>query len=533
MTKHPTDGTTQISSPVSVQTREIDPSQVQADLTALTGDLAGRRYLIGQTALIGRDPEANIQVLGDDVSRKQAQIRQTDGGDFVIEDLHSRNGTLVNGIPVEVHVLRFGDKVQIGARTLFVFTRHHALEEQLVQWQRLELVGQMTAGMVHDFNNYMCVVLGYIDYIQENLGRDIPEERLREIFATSLPLMETAAREGASLAQKVLQFSRASKQGRAEIDLKPVVEETANLVRRTLARTISVEVEVGPNSRITGERTELMQVLINLLLNARDAMPDGGTVRIQVARSSVDGEQALALRANEQVVIRVTDTGCGMDEETRRRIFEPLFTTKASGKGTGLGLSMVARIVESHGGTVRVSSAPGRGAEFAISFPAAGAGNAPLRVTRTQEMGAGLRGESRATPILPASIVLALETSQEARERVARALCPLGFEVLFVTEAEALLDLHTQYQPQVALVVVSTERAREETAEIHRRLRATDPQVKVLFTTIRAEGHSDEGFLDGPIVRLSSTKVLRDVVAAATRELSGDAKHGEPGDSGS
>jgi signal transduction histidine kinase len=385
MAKDPMDRTQPLAVQ-SVETTEVVAVDLEADLTALTGPLAGRRHVIRDRALIGRGEEAEIRVPGDDVSRRQARIRRTEGGDFVIEDLKSRNGTLVNGAPVEVHVLRLGDKVQIGARTLFVFTRHDALEEQIATWQRCDLAAQITAGMVHDFNNYMCALLGYIEYIQLHLARTVPETQLREILETSLPVMEGAARAGSSLAQKVLQVSRAPKDDRVEMDLGLVVQEASGLLRPVLGPATTVELHLTPGIRLVGDRTELMQVLINLLLNARDAMPRGGTVRVETARCSADDAQAMELPPGEQVVVKICDAGCGMDEDTRRRIFEPLFTTKSPGHGTGLGLSMVLRIVERHAGVIRVTSTPGTGSEFALFFPAARAAGlvrAPSAVTRT------------------------------------------------------------------------------------------------------------------------------------------------------
>jgi len=466
--------------PSQLKTQKLPIPLVRADLMALTGDLGGRRYTIDRNkTVIGRDPEAQIQLTGNDVSRRHAIIGQTGGGEFVIEDLSSRNGTLVNGIPIEVHALKFGDKIQIGAKTLFVFTHHQALEEQLIQWQRIELIAQMTAGLVHDFNNYMTALLGYIQYLQDFSSRNLTKEELLEMLDKCLPVMDSAAREGSNLARKVLTFARGSKRPQVPIELGPVVQEALALVERSLSSVTRVEQELKPGLRIVGERTEMLQVLINLFLNARDAMPEGGTLRVEGEVRHVDGDQALALQANEQVVITVSDTGSGMDHETQKRIFEPMFTTKPAGKGTGLGLSMVSRIIETHQGMIRVDSQPGRGTTFTLFLPIAEARSKPLKVNSTMVM--------EHLDSLPdeeierrSGLVLLQEEDDLMRQRAARALCSLGYEVLFAATPDEVQHLFELYRGQIKLVVLNADDL-EQGEAVKRRLRALDPRIKVVF----------------------------------------------------
>jgi two-component system cell cycle sensor histidine kinase/response regulator CckA len=468
------------TSPELMKTQELGGARQAADLMALTGDLAGRRYTVERQVLIGRDPEAKIQVPGEDVSRRHASIWQTEGGEFVIEDLKSRNGTLVNGIPIEVHVLTFGDKIQVGSRTLFVFTRHQALEEQLVQWQRIELIAQMTAGLVHDFNNYMAALLGYVQYLGEFARRDLSKEALLKLLNDCLPVMESAALEGSNLARKVLTFARGSKRPEVAVDLAALVEEAVSLIKRNLGRSIEVELTLEHPLRVVGERTELLQVLINLFLNARDAMPEGGSLRVQGAVCHVDGEQALALQANEQVVVKVRDTGAGMDAETQKRIFEPLFTTKDPGKGTGLGLSMVSRIIEAHGGMIRVESEPNKGTEFTIYLPVAEAKHTPLKVNTTLVMShlqPPVDGQVRGS-----GLVLLLEADDLMRQRAARVLCALGYEVLFATGADEAAELYERYHERIKLVVLNLDQ-QEGAEQLRARIEAVDPAAKMILTS--------------------------------------------------
>ena len=483
--KPETDGENPAVKPSQLKTQKLPVPLVRADMMVLTGDLAGRRFTIDRNkTVIGRDPDAQIQLAGSDVSRRHAIIGQTKGGEFVIEDLGSRNGTLVNGVPIEVHALKFGDKVQVGSRTLFVFTHHQALEEQLVQWQRIELIAQMTAGLVHDFNNYMTALLGYIQYLGDFLERDLSRDELVDLLHNCLPVMESAATEGSNLARKVLTFARGSKRPQVPIDLTPVIDEALSLVERGLPRSIKVEKSVKPGLSVIGERTEMLQVLINLFLNARDAMPEGGTLRVEGEVRHVDGDQALALQANEQVVISVSDTGIGMDEETQKRIFEPMFTTKRAGKGTGLGLSMVSRIIEAHGGMVRVESTPGEGATFRIFLPIAEARSKPLKVNTTLVM-EHLEHQPGAQP-RRSGVVLIQEDDDLMRQRAARALCSMGYEVLFATDLDEVERLFEQYHRDVKLVVLAADEKGESEA-IRTRLRAVTPALKVMFAARQGE----------------------------------------------
>lgn len=349
------------------QTSEFDGLVDKADLIALTGDLAGKRFTVRQRVVLGRDPEVSILVPGDDVSRRHAAIGRTATGDFVVEDLKSRNGTLVNGVPVELHVLQFGDKLQIGARTLFVFTPHSTPEDQLIRWQRIEVIGQMAAGVVHDFANYITAVLGQVDYLNQLMESGGMDESL---LRRGLGEIQMAAQQGFKLTRKVLSFARSTDTSTYPVDLASVVDDAVRLSRRNIDDKIRVDVQIQPGLLVRGDRTEFLQVLINLLLNARDAMNEGGVLTVRghaVVAGGGDGAEG----GIQQIQLEVSDTGEGMDERTRKRIFEPLFTTKAPGSGTGLGLSTVARIVENHGGTIEALSAPGEGATFRILLPLA------------------------------------------------------------------------------------------------------------------------------------------------------------------
>jgi signal transduction histidine kinase/CheY-like chemotaxis protein len=451
-----------------------------ADLIALTGVLGGRRYTVGVRALIGRDTEAQVQLAGDDVSRRHATITRTASGEFVLEDLGSRNGTFVNGRPVEVHVLHFGDTIQVGLTTLFVFTHHQqALEEQLVRWQRMELIAQMTGGLVHDFRNYMTAILGYIQYLQEVARRETSIEDLRSTLLESVAVMESAAWEGVNLTRRVLSFAKGADRPREPVHLCEVAEEAIRLLERSFPKEVSFVTDVPRGLRVIGSRTELLQILVNLYLNARDAMPEGGAIRTEASLCREEEREDEGAGAGE-VLLKVSDTGIGMDAETQRRAFEPLFTTKPAGKGTGLGLSTVARLIENHRGHVHVDSAPGAGTSFLIFLPAV---EVPVSTAaaETIDLGQGFRPEDLLK--VGTGFVLLVNDDDLVRQRTLRAVKPLQLQVLSAPSAAVAIDLYERYQSRIKLVVLDLDVTGPQSEETYRRLHRINPDVRVLVAS--------------------------------------------------
>lgn len=467
----------------STQTSEIEGDVRRADLMVVTGRLAGRRYAVGARVTIGRDPNATVHVPGDDVSRRHAEIWQSAAGEFIIEDRGSRNGTLVNGMPIEVHVLQFGDKIQIGSRTLFVFTHHQGLEEQLVRWQRIELIAEMTAGLVHDFNNYMAALLGYIQYLQDYCERDAPAETVFDVLDNCLPMMESAAQEGSALARKVLGFARGSKRKHVVLNMAGVAEEAVALVSRTLDKRIVVRRQLDASLRVRGDRTELLQVLINLLLNARDAMKGQGTLTVEGRAAELDPERAAELKLDGPgpwIVLGVRDTGVGMDAETQKRIFEPLYSTKDTGKGTGLGLSMVSRIVESHHGVIDVQSTPGQGACFNLYLPVCEEQDDVAEAGRSTLIIEGRRDQA----VLPdGGLVLMMDDDEVMLQRAGRVVSEMGLEVLCCRSVEETLELHARYPAKIQLVVLNLDKADRDSSSIFRALQKARKGCRVLYTS--------------------------------------------------
>jgi two-component system cell cycle sensor histidine kinase/response regulator CckA len=325
-----------------------------------------------------------------------------------------------------------------------------ALEEQLGQAQRLEALGLLAGGIAHDFNNLLTAISGYTGLALEHGGRenDLLRRDLREV--------RTATARAADLTRQLLAFGSRQVFARSVVDLNEVVREAQSLLDRVIGEAVSIVTKLDPDlMRIYADPGQLGQVLVNLALNARDAMPDGGTLTIRT--SNDDGN----------AVVSVSDTGHGMDEPTRARIFEPFFSTKAVGEGTGLGLAMVHGIVRQTGGEIDVESAPGSGTVFRISLP--GTLDEP-----TETVVAPFEGAPRG-----AETILLVEDEDIVRRLVAEMLEGQGYNVLVAIGPDEALEVTETFDLLLTDVVMPSMSGPELAGQMVDRW----PDIGVLFTS--------------------------------------------------
>jgi PAS domain S-box-containing protein len=344
-------------------------------------------------------------------------------------------------------------------------------EDALRQSQKMEAIGQLTGGVAHDFNNLLQVIIGNIETLQRNLPTE--SARLQRVARNAM----TGAQRAASLTQRLLAFSRRQPLDPKPIDANVLVNGMSEMIHRTLGETISVETVLGAGLwRAEADPNELEASILNLAVNARDAMPNGGRLTLETGNAHIDESYVTAHREvlpGQYVVISVTDTGVGMDADTVAKAFEPFFTTKPVGRGTGLGLSQVYGFVKQSGGHVKIYSEVGQGTTVKLYLPRVGANPAE-----------GDAGEQQLLPEAgPEETVLVLEDDPDVRSYSAEILRELGYRVLEAHDGPSALRTLEQH-PRVDLLFTDVVLPGGVTgAQVAAQAKASRPRLKVLFTT--------------------------------------------------
>ena len=318
-------------------------------------------------------------------------------------------------------------------------TEKQKLEQQLLRAQRMESIGTLAGGIAHDLNNVLTPVMMATQLMQM--------EPRNETDAKLLKNIEVSAQRGAGMVKQVLAFARGQEGERVVLQLKHLIREMEKIMRETFPKTITLQSHIAPDLlTIKGDATQMHQVLLNLCVNARDAMPDGGELAIQAENVTFDEAAArriLGAKPGPYVSLRVTDTGTGMPPEVIERIFEPFYTTKPVGKGTGLGLSTVLSIIKSHGALIDVASTVGKGTVFTVLFPPAEPAVTPPAVEppRPRPVGAG-------------RLVLVVDDEPLIRTLAETILTQNGYRVLEAEDGQRGLALFQQHAADICVVVI-------------------------------------------------------------------------------
>ena len=451
-------------------------------LILLSGPQAGRKFPVGSEMTLGRGPQATLFLDDKRLSRIHARIFQDGMGHYAIEDLQSLNGSFVNGRRITTQALSYGDKIQLGSVAL-LFTHDNPHDEQLAQIQKMELLGRIGAGIAHDFNNLLGVAVASMDYLATlPPTRGMGDADVRECHDD----VRSALKRAADLTMRLLGVARRGGYVMGRIDISALATEVAELVRRVTAQSVHIECNTIPDAHVVGDQGQIHQALMNLCINARDAMPSGGELKISVTREAHPANVGMSL--GDAVVISVSDTGVGMDEDTRRRAFESFFTTKEADKGTGLGLATVLETIKVHGGHIDLASQLGRGTTLSLFFPAA-----PLvernRVGADTLMDLPVRNAER--PKGTARILL-VDDDPGVRRSLSRLLAMQGHEVEQAANGQVAVQVFPSIRPDV--VLMDLDMPILGGVKAYELLLVIDPSVKVIFMS----GHGVAGTVGGP-----------------------------------
>lgn len=401
--------------------------------------------------------------------------------------LRSKNGRSVDVLENAWAVQDEQGVVLYYGGTLTDITDRKEREKQFEQAKKLEIVGRLAGGVAHDFNNVLTTILGYCELVLEDIGE---EHRLRSDIET----IQDAAQHAAGLTRQLLAFSRKQVLQPRVLDLNAIVMHVSHMLGRVLGEDIDLSTSLEPALwAVEADAGQLDQVLMNLALNARDAMSEGGKLTIGTANSALDKRYASEhpdVTAGQYVLLSVSDTGAGMSPYTLSHIFEPFFTTKEPGKGTGLGLATVHGIVKQSGGHISVQSESGRGTMFRIYLP---------RVEKPVEMiEPGVAGTQ---PLSGSETILLAEDEDRVRELVCRLLERLGYRVLVARTSDEVLQLAEQHQGAIHLLVTDVVMPEMSGCALADRVSLGHPEIKILYMS----GHSSNAVADHGVVRAGMT----------------------------
>ena len=350
-------------------------------------------------------------------------------------------------------------------------------EDQLRQSQKMDAIGRLAGGVAHDFNNLLTVILGYAEQLLERLDA-------REPLRTAALEIQGAAERAAALTRQLLAFSRKQVLEPRMLDLNAVLSGTSGLLRRLISEDVQLDVRLDPGlGRVIADEHQVQQVIMNLAINARDAMPEGGRLTLSTRNETLDesyAQQHLPLAPGEYVLLTVADTGIGMDAATRARAFEPFFTTKEPGKGTGLGLATVYGIIKQSGGYIWVYSEPGHGTVFKIYLPRVDA--APDAGGARATSGAALNGHET---------VLLVEDETSVRELLRNTLHGHGYRVMAAASGEQALEQASAHRGPIHLLVSDVVMPGIGGPELASRLAPLHPELRVLHIS----GYADDAIL--------------------------------------
>jgi PAS domain S-box-containing protein len=455
-------------------------------------------------AMSGRPPEALWTVIREDgtplpdaerpgrvvlrtghpVRRATIGVRRPDG---------EQRWLLVDSVPVRAADGRLAQVVS----SFLDITEQRRLEDELRQAQKMEALGRLAGGIAHDFNNLLTVVIGRSDLLRAQVS---PDDRM---YASLEQICQVSTR-AAALVNQLLAFSRRQPRRPHVLEINEIVQETAMLLRPLVGELVELKTRLDPaRGRVRVDAGQLQQVIMNLVLNARDAMPQGGQITLateNVAIASQDAGRPAAVPPGAYVRLSVEDTGCGMDAETQRRLFEPFFTTKEPGKGTGLGLSVVYGIVQQSGGYLHVQSQPGQGTVMRVYLPRVERAAGALQLAAPTKVGSPGTG-----------VILLAEDESSVRALARQVLETSGYTVLAARDGSEALSLSAQHAGPIQLLLTDVVMPGMSGPELARHLVGRRPGMPVLYMS----GYAPEALGEPGALAADSALLAKPFTAAA------------------
>jgi PAS domain S-box-containing protein len=411
-------------------------------------------------------------------------------------------------VPVLIGAVFFEDSPKEGVCFVVDLTEPKKLELQFLRAQRMESIGTLAGGIAHDLNNILAPIMMAI-----HLLRDLSDNPQATKILDSL---QTSAQRGADIVRQVLSFARGMEGEKIEVQPKHLIEDVENIIKNTFPKNIRLVSSFPPGIwTVLGDPTQIHQILLNLCVNARDAMPNGGDLSIEVENCIIDEQYAamnLQAKAGRYVQIAITDSGTGMAPAVAERIFEPFFTTKEISKGTGLGLSTVMAIVKSHQGIINVYSEPGRGTSFKVLIPATHTpGTMPLELSEELNLPRG-NGET----------ILLVDDEATILDITSQTLQNFGYQVLTATDGAEAVAVYAGHAAEIAAVLTDMMMPVMNGQTMIRALRRINPLVKVIATSgleandLNAEvgGENVKHFLLKPYTSATLLKSVRAILEA-------------------
>jgi signal transduction histidine kinase/CheY-like chemotaxis protein len=434
--------------------------------------------VISTYAIPPRAKEAAARIAADESWIGEYELKRRDGTTFpasvVISPIHDQSGALVGKVGLS-----------------YDLTPRKELEEQLRQAQKMEAVGRLAGGVAHDFNNLLTAIRGNVEMALLELTPSSP-------IRAELDQVRQAAETASSMTQQLLTFSRRQAHAPRVVELNRLVDNNVRLLRRLLGSAIEIETKLAPDLwAVRVDAGQVDQLLMNLAVNARDAMPRGGVLRVTTHNHEISSDHDTGhpgVLRGRYVALTVSDTGTGIDEAVRAKIFEPFFTTKELGQGTGLGLSTVYGIVQQSGGFIEVESEPGRGSTFRILLPQVDQADVTVPVEEAQPAPDG-GGET----------VLLVDDQAPVRILANRLLQRLGYRVIEARDGVEALELASEFPGAIHLLLTDLTMPRMGGRDLARRLSEARPGTRVIFMS----GYTDGGALPEAVGSLPAAFIAK------------------------